>query len=191
MRVARTRSRPWQDALASGSRPPASTSRTRADDPQGRRGRSGIARCASAVDADQCLGIALAAQHLSRPRCRASSAAPCSTGSTQAEAMSLDDYRAADRASAQVRALYAELARDMRRLREPAAPAAAPLGIDSTGDPLFTVHALAVSASRRSRCRCCRTRVCRSACRSSALPSGDADAFAVAAGWWWLEHADG
>ena len=77
-----------------------------------------IAEAAPAVDADQRLGIALAAQHAAASATPASSASVCSTALRGGEAMTLDDYRArsdgARRASARV---YAELAAHCDGLR--------------------------------------------------------------------------
>jgi len=58
----------------------------------------------------------------------------------QAEAMTLDDYRRLLEQRAKVRALYAELAEDVSATVSLSAPAAAPLGLESTGDPGCTVH---------------------------------------------------
>jgi Asp-tRNA(Asn)/Glu-tRNA(Gln) amidotransferase A subunit family amidase len=59
----------------------------------------------------------------------------------EAEAMSLDDYRNDLGQRDKVRALYAELAADCDACISLSAPAAAPLGLDSTGDPTCTAHA--------------------------------------------------
>jgi Asp-tRNA(Asn)/Glu-tRNA(Gln) amidotransferase A subunit family amidase len=59
----------------------------------------------------------------------------------EAEAMSLDDYRNALAQRDQTRALYAELAAECDACVSLAAPAAAPMGLESTGDPSCTVHA--------------------------------------------------
>jgi len=58
----------------------------------------------------------------------------------QAEAMTLDDYRRLLEQRAKVRALYAELAADVHATMSLSAPAAAPVGLESTGDPACTVH---------------------------------------------------
>jgi Asp-tRNA(Asn)/Glu-tRNA(Gln) amidotransferase A subunit family amidase len=58
-----------------------------------------------------------------------------------AEAMSLDDYRKDLAQRDKARALYAELAGDCDTCVSLSAPAAAPLGLDSTGDPACTSHA--------------------------------------------------
>jgi Asp-tRNA(Asn)/Glu-tRNA(Gln) amidotransferase A subunit family amidase len=58
----------------------------------------------------------------------------------EAEAMSLQDYREALAQREQARALYAELANECDAAITLSAPAAAPLGLQSTGDPTFTVH---------------------------------------------------
>ncbi len=58
-----------------------------------------------------------------------------------AEAMSLDDYRRDLAQRAQARSLYAELAAECDACVSLAAPAAAPMGLESTGDPACTVHA--------------------------------------------------
>src|SRR5262245_43774140 len=58
-----------------------------------------------------------------------------------AEAMSLDDYRNDLAQRDKARALYAELAGDCDACISLSAPAAAPLGLDSTGDPACTAHA--------------------------------------------------
>ena len=59
----------------------------------------------------------------------------------EAEAMSLDDYRNDLAQRAKVRALYAELAADCDACVGLSAPAAAPVGLESTGNPNCTVHA--------------------------------------------------
>ena len=58
----------------------------------------------------------------------------------QAEAMTLDDYRGLIKRRAEVRAIYAALAADVGVTLSLSAPAAAPVGIGSTGDPHCTVH---------------------------------------------------
>jgi Asp-tRNA(Asn)/Glu-tRNA(Gln) amidotransferase A subunit family amidase len=57
----------------------------------------------------------------------------------QAEAMSLDDYRADLDERTRVRALYESLAAQCDACVTLAAPAAAPVGLGSTGDPVFAV----------------------------------------------------
>ena len=59
----------------------------------------------------------------------------------EAEAMSLDGYRKDLAQRDRVRALYAELAAQCDTCVSLAAPAAAPTGLGSTGDPGCTVHA--------------------------------------------------
>jgi Asp-tRNA(Asn)/Glu-tRNA(Gln) amidotransferase A subunit family amidase len=59
----------------------------------------------------------------------------------EAEAMSLGDYRSDLAQRDKARALYAELAIDCDACVSLAAPAAAPMGLESTGDPNCTVHA--------------------------------------------------
>jgi Asp-tRNA(Asn)/Glu-tRNA(Gln) amidotransferase A subunit family amidase len=59
----------------------------------------------------------------------------------EAEAMSLDDYRNDLAQRDKARALYAQLAADCDACISLSAPAAAPLGLDSTGDPTCTAHA--------------------------------------------------
>jgi Asp-tRNA(Asn)/Glu-tRNA(Gln) amidotransferase A subunit family amidase len=59
----------------------------------------------------------------------------------EAEAMSLGDYRNDLAQRDKARALYAELAADCDACVSLAAPAAAPVGLESTGDPNCTVHA--------------------------------------------------
>jgi Asp-tRNA(Asn)/Glu-tRNA(Gln) amidotransferase A subunit family amidase len=59
----------------------------------------------------------------------------------EAEAMSLGDYRNDLAQRDKARALYAELAADCDACVSLAAPAAAPIGLESTGDPNCTVHA--------------------------------------------------
>ena len=59
----------------------------------------------------------------------------------EAEAMSLGDYRNDLAQRDKARALYAELAADCDACVSLAAPAAAPMGLESTGDPNCTVHA--------------------------------------------------
>ena len=57
----------------------------------------------------------------------------------QAEAMGLDDYRADLDERTRVRALYKSLAAQCDACVTLAAPAAAPVGLGSTGDPVFAV----------------------------------------------------
>jgi Asp-tRNA(Asn)/Glu-tRNA(Gln) amidotransferase A subunit family amidase len=57
----------------------------------------------------------------------------------QAEAMSADDYRADLNERIRVRALYESLAAQCDACVTLAAPAAAPVGLGSTGDPVFAV----------------------------------------------------
>jgi Asp-tRNA(Asn)/Glu-tRNA(Gln) amidotransferase A subunit family amidase len=59
----------------------------------------------------------------------------------EAEAMTLGDYRNDLAQRDKARALYAELAADCDACVSLAAPAAAPMGLESTGDPNSTVHA--------------------------------------------------
>ena len=59
----------------------------------------------------------------------------------EAEAMSLDDYRNDLAQRGRTRALHAELAAECDACISLAAPAAAPMGLESTGDPSCTVHA--------------------------------------------------
>ena len=103
----------------------------------------------------------------------------------QAEAMTLDDYRALLRERAQTRALYAELADEVGITLSLSAPAAAPVGIESTGEPACTVHTSYLGIPALSL----------PLLRDDGLPLGlqiagfaerDADAFAAAA---WLEGA--
>jgi Asp-tRNA(Asn)/Glu-tRNA(Gln) amidotransferase A subunit family amidase len=58
----------------------------------------------------------------------------------EAEAMTLDDYRAEFKKREEVRAVYAALAGECDMCISLAAPAAAPMGLQSTGDPSCTVH---------------------------------------------------
>jgi Asp-tRNA(Asn)/Glu-tRNA(Gln) amidotransferase A subunit family amidase len=58
----------------------------------------------------------------------------------QAEAMTIDEYRGLLAQRAKTRALYAELASDVDATVSLSAPAAAPVGLGSTGDPACTVH---------------------------------------------------
>ena len=55
--------------------------------------------------------------------------------------MTLDDYRNDLAQRDQARALYAELAAECDACVSLSAPAAAPMGLESTGDPNCTVHA--------------------------------------------------
>lgn len=57
----------------------------------------------------------------------------------QAEAMDPDDYRAALDERIRVRGLYNRLAAQCDSCVALAAPAAAPVGLSSTGDPVFAV----------------------------------------------------
>jgi Asp-tRNA(Asn)/Glu-tRNA(Gln) amidotransferase A subunit family amidase len=59
----------------------------------------------------------------------------------EAEAMSLDDYRKDLAQRDKVRALYAELKAECDACVSLSAPRAAPMGLESTGDPSCTVHA--------------------------------------------------
>src|SRR5262249_22690141 len=58
----------------------------------------------------------------------------------EAEAMSLEDYRVLLTQRHRVRALYAALSSEPDAGVSLPAPACAPLGLDSTGDPSCTVH---------------------------------------------------
>ena len=58
----------------------------------------------------------------------------------EAEAMTLDEYRTDLAQRDKTRALYAELAADCDACVSLSAPAAAPMGLESTGDPNCTVH---------------------------------------------------
>jgi Asp-tRNA(Asn)/Glu-tRNA(Gln) amidotransferase A subunit family amidase len=55
--------------------------------------------------------------------------------------MTLDDYRKDLAQRDKVRALYAELSTECDVCVSLAAPGAAPVGLESTGDPACTVHA--------------------------------------------------
>jgi len=59
---------------------------------------------------------------------------------TEAEAMTLDDYRVDLAHREKDRALYAELATECEACISLSAPSAAPMGLHSTGDPNCTVH---------------------------------------------------
>jgi Asp-tRNA(Asn)/Glu-tRNA(Gln) amidotransferase A subunit family amidase len=59
----------------------------------------------------------------------------------EAEAMRIDDYRNDLAQRDKARALYAELAAECDACVSLSAPAAAPLGLESTGDPNCTAHA--------------------------------------------------
>jgi Asp-tRNA(Asn)/Glu-tRNA(Gln) amidotransferase A subunit family amidase len=58
----------------------------------------------------------------------------------QAERMTVDQYRGLLRERAEARARYAELGADVAATMSLSAPAAAPVGIGSTGEPACTVH---------------------------------------------------
>jgi Asp-tRNA(Asn)/Glu-tRNA(Gln) amidotransferase A subunit family amidase len=58
----------------------------------------------------------------------------------QAERMTIDEYRGLLRERAAARARWAELAADVAASVSLSAPAAAPVGIGSTGEPACTVH---------------------------------------------------
>jgi Asp-tRNA(Asn)/Glu-tRNA(Gln) amidotransferase A subunit family amidase len=58
----------------------------------------------------------------------------------EAERMSLDQYRGDLEEREKARACYAELAAECDACISLSAPSAAPLGLDSTGDPNCTVH---------------------------------------------------
>ncbi|HUZ67789.1 MAG TPA: amidase [Beijerinckiaceae bacterium] len=64
----------------------------------------------------------------------------------EAEAMSLDDYRAAITRRGEIRALHAALAGTARASIALSAPDVAPVGIGSTGDPIFAVPASLLGA---------------------------------------------
>ena len=83
----------------------------------------------------------------------------------EAEAMSLDDYRRDIAQRDKNRALYAELAGECEACISLSAPSAAPMGLESTGDPRCTRP---TSVFPRSRCRCSATKGFRWACRSRA-----------------------
>jgi Asp-tRNA(Asn)/Glu-tRNA(Gln) amidotransferase A subunit family amidase len=98
----------------------------------------------------------------------------------QAETMTIEQYRGLIAERAKVRALYAELAADVVATVGLSAPAAAPVGIDSTGEPACTVHTSYLGVPALSL----------PLMRDEGLPLGlqvvgfehrDADAFAVAA----------
>jgi Asp-tRNA(Asn)/Glu-tRNA(Gln) amidotransferase A subunit family amidase len=57
----------------------------------------------------------------------------------EAEAMNLDDYRALITERARIRSVYAQLKDTCEACVTLAAPGAAPLGLESTGDPVFVV----------------------------------------------------
>ncbi|MGP0090669.1 MAG: amidase [Xanthobacteraceae bacterium] len=57
----------------------------------------------------------------------------------EAEAMNLDDYRSLISERARIRAIYAQLKDTCEACVTLAAPGAAPLGLESTGDPIFVV----------------------------------------------------
>ena len=59
----------------------------------------------------------------------------------EAEAMSIDDYRAALARREQLRAMYAELAEIAAACITLSAPGVAPVGIETTGNPIFAVPA--------------------------------------------------
>jgi Asp-tRNA(Asn)/Glu-tRNA(Gln) amidotransferase A subunit family amidase len=59
---------------------------------------------------------------------------------TEAEAMTLDDYRADLKTREEVRAVYEALKDECDMCVSLSAPAAAPIGLQSTGDPNCTVH---------------------------------------------------
>lgn len=59
----------------------------------------------------------------------------------EAEAMSIDDYRANIARREEVRAIYAKLAAEAVACVTLSAPDVAPVGIESTGDPIFAVQA--------------------------------------------------
>ncbi len=105
----------------------------------------------------------------------------------QAEAMTIDDYRGLLRGRGETRARYAEFAAEVDASISLSAPAAAPLGIGSTGEPACTVHTSYLGIPSISL----------PLMRDEGLPLGlqvagfadrDADAFAVAA---WMESALG
>ena len=102
--------------------------------PKPRSRRHGRCRCASMPGkaAGRSTPIATAT--------RASSAGSRSNGSKEAEAMTLDDYRADLKTREDVRAVYEALKAECDMCVSLPAPSAAPIGLQSTGDPSCTVH---------------------------------------------------
>ena len=101
----------------------------------------------------------------------------------QAEAMTIDQYRALIAERARARAIFAELAADMPATISLSAPGAAPVGLGWTGEPACTVHTSYLGTPSISL----------PLLRDEGLPLGlqvagfehrDADAFATAA---WIE----
>ena len=86
----------------------------------------------------------------------------------EAEHITLAQYRARRAERAAIRTIYAALAGECDAAITLTATGPAPLGLESTGDPSFVVAGIAVSACRRSRCRCSRSKGCPSDCNSSA-----------------------
>ncbi len=137
---------------------------TRHSDAKGGRGRDRDRAGAPALDADQWLGIALAAQHLSRARRQQGQprhARPARRGRGH-DAGRLPQRPRAARAGA--RALRRP-GGGLRRLRQPR-PRPPPRRSDSNPPAIPTAPCMRpCSGFRRSRCRCCRIKDCRSACR--------------------------
>ena len=102
----------------------------------------------------------------------------------QAESMTIDAYRALLRGRAQARAVHGALTADVSATLSLSAPAAAPLGIDSTGEPACTVHTSYLGIPSIS-LPLFRDEGMPLGLQVAGFPERDAEAFAVAA---WIER---
>jgi Asp-tRNA(Asn)/Glu-tRNA(Gln) amidotransferase A subunit family amidase len=102
----------------------------------------------------------------------------------QAERMTIDEYRGLLRERVQARASYAELAADVAATLSLSAPAAAPVGIGSTGEPACTVHTSYLGIPSIS-LPLFRDEGLPLGLQVAGFPDRDADAFATAA---WIER---
>jgi Asp-tRNA(Asn)/Glu-tRNA(Gln) amidotransferase A subunit family amidase len=102
----------------------------------------------------------------------------------QAERMTIDEYRGLLRERAQARARYAELSPDVVATLSLSAPAAAPVGIGSTGEPACTVHTSYLGIPSIS-LPLLRDENLPLGLQVAGFPDRDAEAFATAA---WIER---
>jgi Asp-tRNA(Asn)/Glu-tRNA(Gln) amidotransferase A subunit family amidase len=102
----------------------------------------------------------------------------------QAEAMTIEEYRGLLETRASARAAYAALASDVDATIALAAPGAAPVGLDSTGNPACTVHTSYLGIPSIS-LPLLRDESLPLGLQVSGFEHGDAAAFAIAA---WIEE---
>ena len=100
-----------------------------------------------------------------------------------AEAMTQRDYGELIARRAAVRATYAKAASRYDAFVTLGACGAAPVGLGIDRQHHHERRRRRCSAARRSRCRCCRTKACRSACSLLGGMDRDAALFEIAAGW--------